>query len=384
MKNFTYRSFEEKENIEAILKRRKRKLNRQQIVSWLILGVILVTLALYVGRHYYYTELDGYVHVDANRVRTPFDIYLDSVYVHTGDVVAPGDTLYSYYMLDMLVDDANPNEEPPMVAVSRNYALQSETAAQKIEVLKVRIAELKRQIAAEAHDAALGLNDNSHRLDLQRQLKEAEAQLKAASGELDALRRTREETKVVFERNRLRNDSTLVPQIYDDARSARMRRAISYRLASDSSLITDVKAPEHMIFFKQEEILSKQHLNLEANNLQVVAYVPIGKMDKVTNNSRAEVIVNDQVSYRASVSVLGTRTEMIPENLRSYFSKKNTAVIAILLLDEGQTVPLWSLASGMPVTIRIKNYNLTKEEKKKEKPDYLWFTTGKGVFTKKN
>ena len=61
MKNFTYRSFEEKENIETILKRRKRKLNRQQILSGCILGVILVTLALYIGHHLYYTELDGYV-----------------------------------------------------------------------------------------------------------------------------------------------------------------------------------------------------------------------------------------------------------------------------------------------------------------------------------
>lgn len=379
MKNFTYRSFEEKENIEAILRRRKRKLNRQQIVSWTILGIILILLALYVGRHFYYTELDGYVQVDANKVRTPFDIYLDSVYVKTGDMVAPGDTLYSYYMLDILVESANPNEEPPMVAVSRNYGLQYETAAQKIAVMRVRIAELQRQIAAEDHDIALGLSDNSHKRDLERDLNEARAQLKALIGELGALRRTREETHVMFERNRMRSDSAMVPQIYDDARSAHMRRAISYRLASDSSIITDVKAPVRMIFFKQEEIMSKQHVNLEANNLKVVAYVPVSKMRNVNNNSRAEVIVNDDVKFKARMSVLGTRTEMIPENLRSYFSKKNTAVIAIFTLDKGQTLPLWSLASGMPVSIRIKNYNLTEEEKRKDRPDYNWYTTGRGI-----
>lgn len=156
MKNFTYRSFEEKENIEAILQRRKRKLNRQQIVSGYILAVILLTLALYIGHHLYYTELDGYVHVDANKVRTPFDIYLDSVYVHTGDVVAPGDTLYSYYMLDMLVENANPNGEPQMVAVGRNYTLQHTIAVQQIGVMRVRIAELKKQIAAEDQTSPSG------------------------------------------------------------------------------------------------------------------------------------------------------------------------------------------------------------------------------------
>lgn len=383
MKNFTYRSLDEKENIEEILKRRRRKVNRQQIVSILIFLAILGSVALYVGHHIYYTVLDGYVSVDTNRVRTPFDIYLDSVYVKTGDLVVPGDTLYSYYMLNMLIDNANPDEEPPMVAVSRNYKLQYETGRQQIEVLKVRIEELKKQIRREDHDIALGLSSNSHKLDLERELTETEARLKALEAELATLQETREETKVVFERNRRAGDSSLIPQIYDDARSASMRRAISYRLASDSSLVTDVKAPIHMIFFKEEEVLTKQHLNLEANNLKVVAYVPVDKMSKVTNNSRAEIVVNNDVSFKAHVSVIGTRTEMIPENLRSYFSKKNTAVIAILDIDPGQTLPLWSLASGMPVQIRVKNYRFGEEEPDslKTKPDYLWFTTGEGVMT---
>ncbi|MDE6650439.1 MAG: hypothetical protein K2K45_10975, partial [Muribaculaceae bacterium] len=383
MKNFTYRSLDEKENIEEILKRRRRKINQQQIISVVIFMVILGSLALYIAHHVYYTVLDGYVHVDTNRVRTPFDIYLDSVYVKTGDLVTPGDTLYSYYMLDLLVNNVNPDEEPPMVAVSRNYRLQYETARQQIEVLKVKISELKKQIKTEDHNIALGLSSNSHKLDLERELSETEARLKALMAELTALKETRDETRVVFERKRASLDGSLLPQIYDDARSAQMRRAVSYRLASDSSIITDVKAPTHMIFFKEEEVMTKQHLNLEANNLKVVAYVPVDKMSRINNNSRAEIVVNNQVSFKAHVSVLGTRTEMIPENLRSYFSKKNTAVIALFDIEPGQTIPLWAVASGMPVSVRIKNYSWFENEPDslKTKPDYLWFTTGKGVMT---
>ena len=122
------------------------------------------------------------MHVDANKVRTPFDIYLDSVYVHTGDFVEPGDTLYSYYMLDMLVDNANPNEEPAMIAVGRNYTLQHTIAVQEIEVMKVRIEELRKQILAEDHNISFGLSDNSHKLDLQRQLREAEAKPEPCRG----------------------------------------------------------------------------------------------------------------------------------------------------------------------------------------------------------
>ena len=53
MKNFTYRSLDEKENIEEILKRRRRKVNRQQIVSILIFLAILGSVALYVGLDFF-------------------------------------------------------------------------------------------------------------------------------------------------------------------------------------------------------------------------------------------------------------------------------------------------------------------------------------------
>lgn len=380
MKNFTYRSFDEKENIEAIIKQRRRKVNRQQIISGVILIAILASIGLYIFHHIFYTELDGYVHVDANRVRTPFDIYLDSVYVKTGDIVVPGDTLYSYYMLDMLVQHANPNDEPAILVHNRNYSLQYENLASEISVLKVTIEELRKQIALEDHNIAFGLSQNSHKLDLQRALTEAIARLRALRHELDVLSRMKRDTDTFFPSHRLSNDGGVRQQLYDNRNASDMQRAISYRLASDSSIITDVFAPDHMIFFEKEEILSKQHLNLEANNLHIVAYVPIDKMEYVTNNSRATVIVNDNYEYSASVSILGMRTDIIPENLRSYFSKKNTAIIALLQIDPGQIIPFWTVAQGLPVTVRIRNYykGFIKPD---NKPDYLWFQTGAGVCT---
>lgn len=379
MKNFTYRSFEEKENIEAIIKQRKRKINRQQIISGIILALVLGSVGIYIAHHILYTELDGYVHVDANQVRTPFDIYLDSVYVNTGDIVVPGDTLYSYYMLDLLVQHANPNDEPTIVVNNRNYSLQYESTAAEISVLKVKIEELKKQISLESHNISFGLSQNSHKLDLERQLTEAIARLNALRHELAVLSNMRNQTNTFFSPGRLKADGTVRAQLYDDRGVSDMRQAISYRIAGDSSIITNVFAPDHMIFFEKEEILSKQHLNLEGNNLHIVAYVPIDKMRNITNNSRATVIVNDDIEYTAHVTILGMRTDLIPENLRSYFSKKNTAVIALLNLDAGQTIPFWSVASGLPVTVRIRNYRKWSEPD--SKPDYLWFTSGVGICT---
>lgn len=380
MKNFTYKSNEEKENIEAILRQRKRKLNRQQLIAGSVLAVILLAIGFYIAYHTYYTEYDGYIHVESNRMRTPFDIYLDSVYVKAGDVVAPGDTLYSYYMLDLLVKQANPDEEAGMVAKNREISLRYETARQDKKVLEVEIAGLKKQIEIEQHNVSLGLSSNSHKLDLERLLEKSEARRKALNHEINTLRRMKRETtpRYTAKKSRKKNEPENAGQIYDNIRASSMRGAISYRLASDSAIITSVSAPSQMIFFAKEEILTTQHLNLDDNNLQVIAYVPVKRIHKITNHTRAKVIVSDKVDLDAHVSSLGLRTAEIPTNLQSYFTKNTVAIVAVLQFEPGQSVPFWAVTSGLPVTVRIRNWDW---ENKQSGNDYWWFTTGKGLST---
>lgn len=377
MKNFTYRSSEEKENIEAILRQRKRKLNRQQLIAGSILGVILAVIGFYIGYHTYYTEYDGYIHVDSNRMRTPFDIYIDSVYVNPGDIVAPGDTLYSYYMIDLLVKQADPYEEASIVARHREISLRYESSRQEMNVLKVKIQGLKRQIEVESHNTSLGLSSNSHKMDLERQLNESEAKMAALRHETNVLRRMKRQTTPKFASSPKNVGPTEQGQIYDNIRDSGMRSAINFRLAGDSSIITNVNAPERMIFFAKEEILSLQHLNLDANNLQVVAYVPVDKIHRINNKTKAKIIVSDEVSLEASVSSLGLRTETIPENLRSYFTKNTISLVATFRFEPDQTVPFWAVTSGLPVRIRVRNWDM--RGKKDKSDNYLWFTTSKGL-----
>lgn len=376
MKNFTYRSHEEKENIEEILRQRKRKINRQQIVAGSVLGVIIAVIALYIGRQVYYTDFDGYIHVDANQIRTPFDIFLDSLYVETGDVVLPGDTLYSYYMMDMMVENANYNTEPAIVARNRDLTLRYNNILQQIQVLKVRIAELRKQISLENHNIQFGLSDNSHKMDLERMLSEALAQLKALQNELAMLGGMRHATDPVRRGIHASGIHESGSQIYDNIRSQALKDTRNFRLATDSAIIVNIVAPDRMVFFEKELLMTLQHLNLLDNNVHVVAYIPIDQINRITYNSNVEVIVNENISFEAHVSLLGARIEVIPEHLRSYFTKKNTALIANLELDYDQTIPFWSVASGLPVTVRVRNIETWQSESPN---NYLWVTTGEGV-----
>lgn len=374
MKNFTYRSHDEKENIEEILRQRKRKINRQQIVAATVLGVILIILGLYVGRKVVYSDFDGYIHVDANQVRTPFDIFLDSLYVEIGDVVMPGDTLYSYFMMDVMTEQANINTEPTIVARNRDLTIRHSSLIQQIEVQKVRIAELRKQISLENHNIQFGLSDNSHRMDLERMLSEALAQLRAMQAEAGMLGGMRRSTDPTV--RGIHGGGAANLQIYDNIRSRSLRDARRYRLATDSAIIVNIVAPDRMVFFEKELLMTAQHLNLTDNNLHVVAYIPPDQIHNITYNSLAEIVVNENLSFDAHVSIIGMRTEEIPENLRSYFTKKNTALIAKLDLDFDQRIPFWSVASGLPVTIRIKNLETWQDD---TPSNYLWVTTGAGV-----
>ena len=353
MKNFTYRSLDEKENLEAILRYRRRKINRQQIISGCILSTIILIVLLYCGRYIYYTEYDGYMNVDVNRVRAPYNIYLDSLYVSPGKVINAGDTLFSYYIMDWLVMDANPNDEPEISARHRNLTLQYTSVSQQIGVLDVEIAELKKQIATETHNIQFGLSDNAHKLDLERELSEAEARQKASRNELGVLGGMMREIDFAHSGG-TRNKGML--QIYENPGTNLSRGSRRYYISNRNAFVVNVHTPIHMVLFEQEDIISLQHLDLQANNLQVIAYIPIAKANRISNNMSAEVIVNDELAFNAHVVLKGVRSELIPENLRSFFTKQNTALIAILEIDKGQVIPFWSATSGLPVKIRIKNH----------------------------
>jgi hypothetical protein len=376
MNNFTYRSPEEKDNLEAILKERRKQINRQQIIFGCILAGIVSIVALYIGVHLYYTEYDGYIHVDDTHVRTPIDVFVDHMYVSPGDVVMPGDTLYSYYMLDMFIEQGNLNNEPTVVVRDRDYQLRYVTTQQQISVALVRIDELKRQIPIEDHNIRFGLSDNAHKLDLERQLKEAEANLRALQNERNTIEQLRREVNVSVARSGYNRRDSAGMTLFNDYHSFRAREARVYRLATDTAVVINVEASDHNIFFEKESILTMRPLNLEGDNVQVIAYVPVDKMNKITNNTRATVIVNDDVEFRAHVSVLGLRTEEIPASLRSYFMKKNTAVMASFYIDKGQVMPFWAVTDGMPIKVRVKNTDSWVGYKT---GDYLWFMSGRGV-----
>ena len=378
MKEFSFSAEDRQNDIESILKERKQKIATQQIVFTLILLGILIIIGLWIGKNILYTEFDGYINADLNTLRHADDIYVLEVNKNVGDFVAPGDTLLSYVYSHIFYSHESTDSEPTVVVQNRNMRVDYGLARQDLEVLKVRVKELKKQLETEDHNIRFGLSDNLKKMKIEQELAEAEEQYNAQRRKLGVLWNALDQTKQAVKKTYNNNSGFLRVQDMRNVELMKELGLVRYSIAVDSGIVTKVYVPELTLVLRSEPIISLQSFDLHRNNLSVVTYVMPRDMKHINRNTTAEVIVNDDVSFTASVLMLGTRTEEIPGELRSTLSRDHTAVIVVMGVDTGQVIPFWTLVKNIPVRIRINNFESKMQED--EVADYMMFHTTHGLI----
>ncbi len=378
MKEFSFSTEDRQNDIESILKERKKKIATQQIVFTVILIGILIIIGLWIGKNILYTEFDGYINADLNTLRHADDIYVLEVNKNVGDFIVPGDTLLSYVYSNIFYSHESTDSEPTVVIQNRNMRVDYGLARQDLEVLKVRIKELKKQLETEDHNIRFGLSDNLKKMKIEQELAEAEEQYNAQRRKLGVLWNALDQTKKAVQKTYNNNSGFLRVQDMRNVELMKELGLVRYSIAVDSGIVTKVYVPELTLLLRGEPIISLQSFDLHRNNLSVVTYVMPREMKHINRNTQAEVIVNDDVSFTASVLMLGTRTEEIPGELRSTFSRDHTAVIVVMGVDTGQVIPFWTLVKNIPVRIRINNFESKMQEDKET--DYMMFHTTHGLI----
>ena len=376
MKNFSFTSHDTNNDIENILKQRKKTIAKQQLIFTLIFVFILIIILLWALDRTIYTEFDGYINTDMNVVRSPEDLYILENHKKVGDFIAPGDTLFSYVYAENFFSHETSTEEPAVIAQNRNMTVQYGLAKQDLAVTRVRIKELKRQLATTDHNIRFGLSDNQNKMKIEQELAEAETLYKAQKRKLsvlyDAMTQTSDAVKKLYHEEH----GFLHIQDMRNIELMKELNLIRYSMAVDSGIVTKVHTPGLTLALRGEPIMTTQSFNLTHNNLSVVAYVMPDQMRHINRNTQAEVIVNNDVSFSASVLMLGTRTEELPSQLRSTLSQNHTAVVVVLGPDPDQIIPFWCLVKNIPVKIRINNFKKYEHEKK----DYMLFNTSSGLI----
>ena len=126
--------------------------------------------------------------------------------------------------------------------------------------------------------------------------------------------------------------------------------------------MTDIKVAEETVVFHKEGIIDLQHDDYAACNLGVIAYIPSNKVKYINKKGNVEIIVNDDITLKARLSLLGMRGEEIPKHLVSNFAHDIDAVIAYFTFLPGQQVPFWVLTDNLPVRVRTNNFQAEDEE----------------------
>ena len=375
MKNFHFTTEHKQAEIEQILWQRKKKIAKQQLFFLTIFIFIVFVVILYCIKKVLYTEFDGYVVVHNVRFRASEDIFVHDIYKHNGDLIKPGDTIYSYVSLGWFHEIGDINSESEVVVKSRDLKLQYGLAYQNLAVIKTRLQEIKRQIDLEDHNIRFGLSDNVHKLNLEREYKETEEELKSQQRKLYVLQNAINESKNAVDRLNSVNDSGFTIQDVRNKKKMKELGMVHYTIAADSSLVTKNWISELSLVLRGEDILETQSFDLEKDNVYVMAYVTPKRAKYLNRGFKANIIVNDDVEYTATVVSMGARTEEIPEAYRNNLSKDHIAAIAVLRIDDKQEIPFWSLVNGMPVIIRFDN----RDYKEVSPEEYLQLTTPRGL-----
>ena len=375
MKNFHFTTEHKQAEIEQILWQRKKKIAKQQLFFLTIFIFIVFIVILYCIKKVLYTEFDGYVVVHNVRFRASEDIFVHDIYKHNGDLIKPGDTIYSYVSLGWFHEIGDINSESEVVVKSRDLKLQYGLAYQNLAVIKTRLQEIKRQIDLEDHNIRFGLSDNVHKLHLEREYKETEEELKSQQRKLYVLQNAINESKNAVDRLTSVTDNGFSIQDVRNKKKMKELGMVHYTIAADSSLVTKNWISELSLVLRGEDILETQSFDLEKDNVYVMAYVTPKRAKYLNRGFKATIIVNDDVEYTATVVSMGARTEEIPEAYRNNLSKDHIAAIAVLRIDDKQEIPFWSLVNGMPVIIRFDN----RDYKEVSPEEYLQLTTPRGL-----
>lgn len=360
MKNFMYKAPERQAEIEYIRKKQKQRIAKQQVIFVVLFLLFIAGLLYYIGYKQYYLEFPGNVHVNVKRIRASEDVIVFHVDKNVGDIIAPGDTVFSYMFLNYLLEQENANKEVDVVINYRKTKLEYEKVSNEIANKQAVVRELKNDIAKEDHNIQLGLSNNLYKQSLERQLRETQADLQAQENILKVLERQLQDVHLALEKSGIEDSNTQDQHLPHLQEKDFNRDVIRYYVATDSAVVTRLSVASKTRVFRFEDIIATQPLDANLSNIYISAYVPYEDVKHCTRGTVAELIISDEISLKAYVAVQGADAVKLPPNLQSNFSRKVMVNQTIFRLKEGQHIPFWCLSEGTPVTVRIRRSDVKK------------------------
>lgn len=356
-----FKTPERQAEIEYIRKKQTQRIAKQQVIFISLFVLFMAGLIYYIVYKQYYLEFPGYVHANVQKIRAAGDLIVFDMNKSIGDIVIPGDTVFSYMYLDYLIEQENVNKEVDVLINYRKTILEYEEVSNQIKIKKDKIAELQKDIAKETHNIQLGISTNIYKLDLERQLREVQIDLQMQERVLGLLGKQLKDVNVALEKSGIEDPDIQMQHLTHLRKKDFNSDVLRFYVSSDSAIVTKMSAAKKSRVFRSEDIVYMQPLDVHLSNIYITAYVPFEDVKYCTYGTPADLVVSNEICLEAYVAVQGAESVELPPNLQSNFSREIIVNQTIFRLKEGQYIPFWCLSEGTPVKVRIRKTDVKKK-----------------------
>lgn len=356
MNNFQFEKDENRpKDALDLLHAQKRKLATQQVIFAGLFIVVIILLGLYLVSRVIFVYYDGYIKLDVNNIRAMQDEFVLKMNVNVGDSVQPGDTLFSYVLLDQVVTHNDVTNEPVFVTRTNDMRMQGRLAQQQLIVLRTQLAELQKQLKSERNDIYYGLTNNTKQNEIKAQIEQVKAQIRETQNKVAIyMSRAYRNYNIVSRYGLVGNGQSPMP--FSPGLTYYNKAIVHYCVAPAKGFVTRVMNPDLSLSFKGDDIVHLKYVEFDKANLMVMAYVPVDNTRELIEADSVEVIVDKETILHAHLVRVGLGTQQLPDYLVNNFTRDAMVIMAALQFDRDQQIPLWVLNNELPVKIRINKF----------------------------
>lgn len=355
MKSFTYRS--KLDDVNVVLQRRKKKINKQQLIFNIVLLAIIASLAYYGITKIKYATFNGYVKTSLRVATLIDDAYITDIRVGVGDQVKEGDTLFTFLLANQILEQNNPTRQFTTL-MGRNYdtRIHINLINKELELSKLELKEEMKVLDKLKYNAFLGIASNQQVESKNTRIKELQFNIKLKTEE----KKLNEQFLKGTDKLTARSQNTIaLPEEYTltellKLNDSKYQSECKHFIAKKDAIITDVNMFNAAYVYKKDPILSFQEEKYDDQNLYVETYVFPDDIQYVSVGAEVEILVTKELSFVGVIATIGTKALVLPDHLMNKFSQQVEAVDVRVNFKEGQNIPFWVATTDLPVKVRIK------------------------------
>lgn len=359
MDNFSYKKSLEARNI--VIKTANKKVNIQQKIFATIFAIFCMIFLFYFTTNYLVKTFHGRMVTLTRESLLAYDALMVDMYVKPGEIMYPGDTIYSYIYAEMLYDIRNPNSLTDYQSRIVQLEMLISKTRLELEALIIKKEDVQKLTDEMAHNILIGTNTKSDEIDYLIEMSDIDKNIYVAKNLLN-----------VYNMLYLKSDIKSIsrkPQPYllhahrEFISGVReFGSLIQYKVAADTVLVFRVNKIAGEMSLKGESICSVYPLcQYFMNQTHVEMMIPPEFIHELDEDEKVDVYLGSSLIATGTLKLNNPYMENVASNKLGLFNSSIEAAIIRVELDNIRKLPLKYHMSYLPLTLKYYRFPITRK-----------------------